>query len=424
MQAQTFDFGLSYLGINEVTNNYQIALTATPNTSISNGDTADMGAGFYLPSGLTIGNFVEGNSGIPASEWSSIALGSNSNGDAFFVSRIETNPTSTVISGSEPFQLILFDIIANPNPSIGSMVLIENDDSVLDTFFLQNYININLGVDSVDAYNQNDYETKELDFSTIMDYIFISPRVGLQGPLLNPATTGLMNDDLRDQNLLPNTSPYADGVAVDGSPFTTTGNDAIVDWVWVELRDANDNTQVVSAQSALLQRDGDVVYVDGVGDLKFVVDSSADYYVVIKHRNHLGVMSADPITLSQTTTTVDFTDSSFSTYGNHAQVVLASGSMALWAGDAKGDRQVKFSGADNDTDAIKDNVLADPGNIYNFITYSSTGYLGIDVNLDGIGRFSGADNDSNIIKDNVLAHMANILDFLTYTISSNIPSEN
>ena len=77
---------------------------------VTNGVTADMGAGFYIPSGLAIGNFVSGNSGIPISEWSVQSLGSSDiNGDPYFVSRVEAGSSSIELNGDGPFELVLFD---------------------------------------------------------------------------------------------------------------------------------------------------------------------------------------------------------------------------------------------------------------------------------------------------------------------------
>jgi len=251
--------------------------------------------------------------------------------------------------------------------------------------------------------------------------IKIDPKFFLQGPSLNPASAGLMNDDLRMNSFLPTTSPYADAATCNAAVFSVTGNDAIVDWVWIELRAANDNTKRINGKSALLQRDGDVVGLDGVSDV-IMTAGPTNYYVVVKHRNHIGAMSASTIALKEdTATVVDFTNSVFSTYGSNAQVVLGSGDTALWAGDTNHTGQVRFTGALNGSNIIKDAVLADPSNVLNFITYSASGYLDIDVNMNGIGKFSGENNDSNILKDNVLAHPANVLNFATYTINTTVP---
>lgn len=165
--SQTFEFSLSYVGVNPNTNNYQVAFIATPSSSVTSGVTNDMGGGFYVPSGLTIGNFAMGNSNIPGSEWSSQALGSNGNGDAYFISRVEGGGGSIVLDGSGPFQLVLFDIIADPNPTTGGITFIENGDPIFDTLFVQNYININLGSGTIDAYAQNDPLANSIDFATL-----------------------------------------------------------------------------------------------------------------------------------------------------------------------------------------------------------------------------------------------------------------
>ena len=252
----------------------------------------------------------------------------------------------------------------------------------------------------------------------------VDPVVYLQGPILNPDTGELMNDDLRVAGLIPTTSPYADNATTDLSVFSVTGNDAIVDWVWIELRASNDNTKLLNGKSALLQRDGDVVGLDGTSTLTMNA-APKDHFVIVKHRNHLGVMSQLPIVLNEDITTiVDFTDNLFATFGSNAQAVLGSGATALWTGDINSNNAVAFSGANNDANAIKDYILADSSNFLNLITFSSSGYRIEDVNLDGIARFSGSFNDSNLIKDNILNHPGNFLNLPTYTISNTVPPSN
>ena len=237
--------------------------------------------------------------------------------------------------------------------------------------------------------------------------ILIDAEVFLQGPLVSPDTAGLMNDDLRAGAYIPTTSPYSDNATCNASVFTVTGNDAIVDWVWVELRAANDNTKIINARSALLQRDGDVVDVDGTSNLVMRA-APTNYFVVVNHRNHLGAMSASTIGLSDSSvTTVDFKNNGFSTYGTEAQAQLASNDMALWAGNANGDDRVRYQGSSNDANYIKDEVLADPGNGAGNNLYFYFGYDNADVDLDSRIRYQGSSNDANIIKDIVLAHPSN-----------------
>ena len=123
--------------------------------------------------------------------------------------------------------------------------------------------------------------------------IRISPIVFLQGASTNPNTgeESLMRDDLRIASsvLIPTTSPY-DSTTCDPTVFTTSGTDAIVDWILIELRDANDASSVLVSQSALLQRDGDIVATDGTSPVT-INSPSGDYYVAIRHRNHFSPRS-------------------------------------------------------------------------------------------------------------------------------------
>ena len=249
--------------------------------------------------------------------------------------------------------------------------------------------------------------------------IQINPKVFLQGPLLNTATSGLMNDVLRQAAVIPATSPYADGLTADANVFNTggisgTGADAnnIVDWVWVELRDASNNETVIKGQSALLQRDGDVVALDGVSTLTMQVPPK-NYYVVIKHRNHLGAMSATTLVLSDTPTTVDFTSNSFSTYGNNAQTTygMPANTFALWAGDANGDGRLNYLGGFSENTSIRSQVFNDPNNsVFGsppVPTYPSVGYHNTDVDLNNVTRYLGAGSDVLYIRNNTFNNPSN-----------------
>ena len=237
--------------------------------------------------------------------------------------------------------------------------------------------------------------------------IQVDPKAFLQGPILSPATAGLMNDDLRSGSYLPTSSPYSDNAIVNASVFTVTGNDAIVDWVWIELRAENDNTKLINAKSALLQRDGDIVGLDGVSNL-LMNAAPTNYFVVVKHRNHLGAMSSNVFGLSEgTATIVDFKNASFLTFGTNAQVVLNSGDMALWVGNVNSDDRIRYQGSSNDVNSIKDLVLVHPSNGSGNNLFFYFAYDNADINLDGRVRYQGSGNDANIIKDIVLGHPGN-----------------
>ncbi len=258
--------------------------------------------------------------------------------------------------------------------------------------------------------------------------VVLSPKVYLQGAYVNPNTgeESLMRDDLRVAGLVPTTSPYTDGLTCEATVFDATGANAIVDWVWVELRDATDNTFVITAQSALLQRDGDLVTTDGTSALSFDT-SDGNYYISVQHRNHLGIMSSNAIALNGTTTTVDFTDQSTATFGTNAQTTygMPTGVYGMWAGDANDDAEVIFLNTGAESVEIKQLVLDRSAAESPFgasVFYRPAGYYAEDVNMDGEVIFLNAGNELIYIKDNILAHPDNqLFNSVFYTINSQLP---
>lgn len=232
----------------------------------------------------------------------------------------------------------------------------------------------------------------------------------LQGPLVKMATNeSLMRDDLRAKGYLPNTEPYSNTpkfihVGNDGGGetvtntdvFNTVGDNAIVDWVFIELRSQADPAVVLATRSALLQRDGDVVDVDGVSPVYFPSAPKGSYHVAVKHRNHLGAMSAQALALDYAPATVDFTDPGFSVYGDHATVEI-DGRMALKGGDANHDDRVIFQGPANDIFSIFSQALSDAGNTSYIANYVVSGYQDTDVNLDGWVSIAGVENDKSLL---------------------------
>ncbi|QQR88039.1 MAG: hypothetical protein IPJ76_07445 [Flavobacteriales bacterium] len=230
--------------------------------------------------------------------------------------------------------------------------------------------------------------------------VLLSPKVFLEGPFVSG--TGLMDDALRTNGLVPLSEPYAaqgyvhTGAA--GGPTTAgvlsvAGSNAIVDWVLLELRDANDMTSVIRSRSALVQRDGDVVDADGTSPVAFAVPTTS-YYVAVHHRNHLGCMTALPVALSGTATTVDLTTSLTSTFGTDARKAVGA-YRVLWSGDSSFNEELKYTGALNDRDPI----LVRIGGVVP--TNTVAGYHGEDTNMDGIVKYTGANNDRDMILVNI-----------------------
>jgi hypothetical protein len=249
----------------------------------------------------------------------------------------------------------------------------------------------------------------------------VLPNVFLQGAMLNPVSgeEHLMRDDLRSLGYIPTTSPYADALTCDVSVFNATGDNAIVDWIEITLRDALNSGNKLQTRSALLQRDGDVVDVDGVSEIVFELWAKS-YYISINHRNHLGVMSNASSILNFTPSVFNFADGSVSTYGTNAQTVINTTSV-LWSGNTNGDTHIQYAGDTPDSPSLLSFVLNDPGNFLNLQTYQVYGYNNYDIDMNGITQYTGGSPDTPFILQNVLSHPGNFLNLNTYKIIEQLP---
>lgn len=154
------------------------------------------------------------------------------------------------------------------------------------------------------------YRTTAPKYQAILDnmcQVAVQPSVALQGAY--NSGTGMMGVTLNTNNLIPISEPYTDAPSMSHTykggfeVMTTaaqalTGGDAIVDWVMVELRDKNNSSTVLASRAVLLQADGDVVDTDGISPVNFFGLAPDDYFVAVRHRNHLGVMTATAVTLN------------------------------------------------------------------------------------------------------------------------------
>tara|TARA_R110002096_G_scaffold435343_1_gene660277 strand:- start:643 stop:4032 length:3390 start_codon:yes stop_codon:yes gene_type:complete len=246
-------------------------------------------------------------------------------------------------------------------------------------------------------------------------------KVYLQGASMNPNSgeEDLMRDDLRVLNLIPETSPYDSSVINNSAVFDVQGPNAIVDWVLLEFRDGANNTSILNTKSVLLQRDGDIVNVDGASLI--VSGMTADYYLTVKHRNHLGIMTANPISLDCSgNTIIDFTDANnIITFGTNAQTTfgLPTNKLGMWTGDTNSDGRLNYLGSFSENPSIRSQVFDDPNNSLfggpPLGTYASLGYFNTDIDLDGktkyLGSSGGVVSDVLSIRNNTFNNPSNSL---------------
>jgi PKD repeat protein len=191
----------------------------------------------------------------------------------------------------------------------------------------------------------SDTETK-LDYIQVLSPVFgLDLTVYLEGPF-----TGInMSTALNANNSIPllqpfNVAPwfYNGGESVIGIP-----GPEIVDWILIELRetegDASTATTLttIGRMAAFVKSDGTIVQKDGINLPEFELIVTKNIYVIIWHRNHLGVMSAIPVTRSGENYTYNFSTTETQAYGGvNAQKMLAAGIWGLIAADGNSDGNV------------------------------------------------------------------------------------
>ncbi|HRY98284.1 MAG TPA: cohesin domain-containing protein [Bacteroidales bacterium] len=220
-----------------------------------------------------------------------------------------------------------------------------------------------------------------------------------------------MGTNLNTGGYLPLAQPY------NVSPWNYAGAETLasipsgmVDWVLVELRDIVDGATVVERRAALLMSDGSILHTDLTNEIPF--DSAGSYYVVIDHRNHMPVMSANPKPIPDTTL-VDFSNPA-NLYGGTASAInLAGGIYGMIAGDLNKDRVIRYSGPNNDRVLILSRIAAQTGS--SVITTMVNGYFKEDVSMNGQIRYSGPQNDPSRISGNLITLTGSNIISVTYT---------
>lgn len=201
-------------------------------------------------------------------------------------------------------------------------------------------------------------------------------QVFLEGPY--NSNDDFMTDNLRVSDI-PFEEPYtafgythAGGGGAETSSysiFSVLGFAAVVDWVFLELRDGNDPTIVLATKSVLLRRSGRLMEMDGAYPITFDFIDASSVYVAIRHRNHLGIRSANSYSTNGQIN-IDFRDLSTPIYGNNPTKIIGD-IQAMIAADANNDGQV---GPVDKNDYWR----VENGNPYDYMGTKA------DFNLDGV----------------------------------------
>lgn len=196
-----------------------------------------------------------------------------------------------------------------------------------------------------------------------------------------------MSNSLQIQGIIPTEQPYSSSTTASYSGITYPGTETmstslsvnIVDWVLVELRQSSAATTatsgtVIARRAGLLRTDGHIADTDGVSYLEFrdITNASASYYIVIRHRNHLAVMSSTAIYFpsGECLVSYDFTDSAAAYFDFMIPQIKVDTTPDVWA---------MVAGDLNQDDIVNATDRLEAAN-----NRGALGYLRFDCSLDGI----------------------------------------
>jgi hypothetical protein len=160
--------------------------------------------------------------------------------------------------------------------------------------------------------------------------------------LEGPFSTSEMSTLLNSAGLIPLSHPY------NTAPWNYSGSESVlsipnpnvIDWVLIELRDAANAGSAtpstrIARQAAFILKDGSVVGTDGSSILQFSNSFTQQLFVIVWHRNHLGIMTSTGISASGGVYAYDFSTAASKVYGGSAGYKNLNGSVwGMVAGDS------------------------------------------------------------------------------------------
>ena len=170
-------------------------------------------------------------------------------------------------------------------------------------------------------------------------------------------TGGTMRTDLTA--VLPTTQPFS------AAPYNYAGTENLatipvnmVDWILVEARrewpDPTNNakeTVSIESKAGMLLNDGRIVGMDGSSPLAFdSLKTGLSYHFCVRHRNHLDVLTAEPIRIGASNQ-FDFTTNVAQALGTAQQKLSGDGFAYIYTGDYTQDGVIQVT----DYDAWKGN---------------------------------------------------------------------
>ncbi|KAA6440853.1 hypothetical protein FEM33_04805 [Dyadobacter flavalbus] len=202
--------------------------------------------------------------------------------------------------------------------------------------------------------------------------ITLNAKVFLQGAMQGDTMHNQLQTYFSDgTGLLPVSDPY-DGSSTYDDIYNVQGvAGKVVDWVRVEIRNGLDPHFLLEAKNLLLKTNGKIVDVEGKEPIFSF--QSVPVKVVVKHRNHIPIMS-NVLNFTNKSVNYDFTTSllqASNTGNDPVQMIQVNGVWCMWAGDVNDVFDMGIDATD-----------------YNTVFFSNTSapfdvYIREDLNLDG-----------------------------------------
>jgi hypothetical protein len=206
---------------------------------------------------------------------------------------------------------------------------------------------------------------------SVIERIRFQLKVFLEGPYLN----GQMTAGLNDLDLIPMTQPFA------AQPWNYNGTEEVltipenaVDWVLVDWRETTGGASTATSDKSLgrkagfLMKDGTVKGLDGIQKPDLAYTPAGNLYLVLYHRNHLPVLSANAVLILNGNGFYDFSAGETQVFGGMlGHKMLSLGIWGMRGGDGDADEQI---------DLIDKDVIWSSSS-------GTKGYLKADFNLDG-----------------------------------------
>lgn len=211
-------------------------------------------------------------------------------------------------------------------------------------------------IDEARVYNRALTQAEiQADMISPLSALRLGERVFLEGPYNAPADT--MTNLLKTGGHLAAHFP--------GTPIPSKA----VDSINIEIRDSLSaaKSNIRKFAPAWLLTDGSIrMFSDTTRNYVEFDTTGGSYYVVVRHRNHLAIMSARRVTLAAVPSFYDFSTAQSQAYGMSPMRPLGT-RYVLWGGDCNG------SGSNTATDRLAWQT-----------SNGTAGYKGADLNLSGV----------------------------------------